>query len=123
MTLNFQPQPTGHYLTHPVTAATGDAAPWLEIDPDGEITRRLGCVTDCATRFHDILVARDGDYWLMCDDTRAMDLTSVGGVASAQVTGTVIQHVSATGTPLSTGMRSITSTSPTSSSRAGQGRW
>ena len=41
-----------------------------------------------------------GHYWLMCDDTRVMDLTSVGGVAAAQVTGTVIQHVSATGTLL-----------------------
>ena len=100
MTLNFQPQPTGHYLTHPVTAATDDAAPWVEIDPNGEITRHLGCMNGLRSRFHDILVARDGDYWLMCDDTRVMDLTSAGGVAAAQVTGTVIQHVSATGTLL-----------------------
>jgi hypothetical protein len=95
MTLNFQPQPTGKYLTHPVTAGTGDATPWTEIDPSGAITRHLGCLNGLHSRFHDILVLTDGSYWLMCDDTRVMDLTSVGGVAAAQVTGTAIQHVSA----------------------------
>jgi hypothetical protein len=95
MTLNFQPQPTGKYLTHPVTAATGDFTPWLEIDASGAITRHLGCMNGLHSRFHDILVLADGSYWLMCDDTRVMDLTSVGGVAAAQVTGTVIQHVGA----------------------------
>ena len=100
MTLNFQPQPTGRYLTQPVTAAAGDLTPWAEIDPSGTITRTLGCANGLHSRFHDIIVLPDGSYWLMCDDTRLMDLTSVGGVAAAQVTGTVVQHVSATGTLL-----------------------
>ena len=100
MALNFQPQPTGRYLTHPVTAAADDATPWAEIDPDGEITRHLGCMNGLRSRFHDILADLDGSYWLMCDDTRVMDLTSVGGVAAAQVTGTVVQHISVAGTLL-----------------------
>jgi len=100
MTLNFQPQPTGRYLTQPVTAAPGDLTPWAEIDPSGTITRTLGCANGLHSRFHDIIVLADGSYWLMCDDTRLMDLTSVGGVAAAQITGTVVQHVSATGTLL-----------------------
>jgi hypothetical protein len=33
----------------------------------------------------------------MCDETRHMDLTAHGGVANAQVTGTQVQHVSASG--------------------------
>lgn len=97
MTLNFQPQPTGKYLTHPVTAAPGDAAPWAEIDPIGAITRTLGCLNGLRSRFHDIITAADGSYWLLCDDTRVMDLTPTGGNPSAQVTGTVVQHVSAAG--------------------------
>ena len=58
MTLNFQPQPTGHYLTQPVTAAAGDLTPWAEIDPDGTITRTLGCTNGLHSRFHDIMVLR-----------------------------------------------------------------
>ena len=33
----------------------------------------------------------------MCDDVHTMDLSGMGGVANAQVMGTVVQHVSATG--------------------------
>jgi hypothetical protein len=36
----------------------------------------------------------------MCDETRTMDLTAEGGVASARVTGTVVQHVGADGSLL-----------------------
>ena len=39
----------------------------------------------------------DGSYWLMCDESRVMDLTAIGGVAAATVTGTVVQHVGADG--------------------------
>ena len=95
MTLNFQPQPNGRYLTHPVTAPAGDTEPWVEIDALGAITRHLGCINGLRSRFHDIMVTTDGSYWLLCDDTRTMDLTAFGGDAAAQVTGTVVQHVSA----------------------------
>src|SRR2546428_777778 len=33
----------------------------------------------------------------MCDETRTMDLSGLGGVANAQVMGTVVQHVSSVG--------------------------
>jgi hypothetical protein len=49
------------------------------------------------TRFHDVLVLANGDYWIMCDDTRVMDLTDLGGLAAANVTATVIQRRTAAG--------------------------
>lgn len=97
MTLNFQPQATGTYFSQPVTPAAGDFTPWVEIDPSGTVLRTFGCAGGLRSRFHDIIAYADGSYWLMCDETRTMDLTASGGLASAEVTGTVIQHVSRTG--------------------------
>jgi hypothetical protein len=97
VTLNFQPQPTGRYYTSPVEADPGNPLPWLEIDPLGRVTRTLGCVHGLVPRFHDLIALQDGSYWLMCDETRTMDLSAIGGAAGAQVTGTVVQHVSGSG--------------------------
>ena len=93
--LNFQPQPTGRYTVRPPTP--DPAGPWYEIDPLGHVTRTFGCAHGLVARFHDLIAEPDGAYWMMCDDTRTMDLSGVGGVAGAQVTGTVVQHVSAAG--------------------------
>ncbi len=57
-------------------------------------------VLQCAgfpSRYHDLLVEADGNYWIMCDDLRTLDLSGIGGFPDAQVTGTVIQHISAGG--------------------------
>jgi len=62
----------------------------------GEETGTLTCVGR-PTRFHDLLIAAGGDAWILCDETRVMDLSSVGGLPSASVTATVVQHLSATG--------------------------
>jgi hypothetical protein len=91
--LNFQAQPNGRYAARP----PGNPGVWVELDALGNETRTLGCARGLPARFHDLLAARDGSYWVMCDETRTMDLTGVGGVAGAQVTGTVIQYVSASG--------------------------
>jgi len=96
-TLNFQPQPTGRYATHPVTAAPGDLRAWIEFDELGNVTRTFGCARGLKSRFHDLLTEADGSYWVLCDETRTMDLTDAGGAADAQVTGTVVQHVLAGG--------------------------
>lgn len=93
--LNFQPQRTGHFVARP--PSSDPLAPWIELDPLGNVTRTLGCLRGLAPRFHDLLIQADGSYWIMCDETRAMDLTASGGVANAQVTGTVVQHVSVQG--------------------------
>ncbi len=95
--LNFQPQPNGRYVARPTTPDPTDRDPWVEIDPLGRVTRSFGCVGGLVPRFHDLLGEPDGAYWVMCDETRPMDLSGLGGVANAQVTGTVVQHVSATG--------------------------
>lgn len=91
--LNFQAQPDGRYAARP----PGPPGLWVELDPLGNIVRTLGCARGLPARFHDLFAATDGSYWIMCDETRAMDLTAVGGVAGAQVTGTVVQHMSASG--------------------------
>jgi hypothetical protein len=95
--LNFQAQPNGRYIARPFTPDTSDLRPVLEFDPLGTLTRRLGCARGLGARFHDLLVQPDGSYWLMCDETRVMDLATVGGMAGAAVTGTVVQHLDPAG--------------------------
>ena len=92
-TLNFEPQPTGRYYTRPTTPTT--PIPWLELDPLGNVTRSLGCARGLVPRFHDLIARPDGSYWIMCDETRVMDLSAEGGVTEARVTGTVVQHIGA----------------------------
>jgi len=101
-TLNFQVQPTGRYTTSPITPAAGDVTPWVELDPLGNETRRMGCTGGLKSRFHELIAEADGSYWLMCDDTRVMDLTAFGGQPVASVTGTAVQHVDASGNALFT---------------------
>jgi len=69
----------------------------VEVDPLGSVTREPGCGRGLRPRPHDFIGEPDGSYWLLCDEARSMDLTNVGGVANASVTGTVVQHLSATG--------------------------
>ena len=95
--LNFQAQPTGRYSVRPPTPDPADLEPWVELDPLGNVTRTFGCAGGLQPRFHDLIVEFSGSYWVMCDETRMMNLTSLGGVANAQVTGTVVQHLRATG--------------------------
>ena len=95
--LNFQPQRNDHYIARPGTPDPEDVEPLLELDPLGNVTRRLGCARGLAPRFHDVLVEPDGSYWLMCDETRAMDLSGDGGQPEAAVTGTVVQHLDPAG--------------------------
>lgn len=98
--LSFMAQPSGHYGARPPTPAVGDAEPWVEIGPLGNVTRTLPCARGLQSRLHDLIGQPDGSYWLMCDETRTMDLTAEGGVAVALVTGTVVQHVGGDGSLL-----------------------
>jgi hypothetical protein len=95
--LNFMAQPAGRYLVRPPTPEPMDLEPWLELDPLGDVARTLGCVGNLQSRFHDLISQSDGGYWIMCDETRTMDLGALGGVAGARVTGTVVQHIGADG--------------------------
>ena len=95
--LSFMAQPTGRFVLRPPTPDPNDVEPWIEVDPLGAVTRTLGCVGGLQPRPHDLVAEPDGGYWLMCDETRTQDLTAVGGAADARVTGTVVQHVGATG--------------------------
>jgi len=95
--LAFAAQPTGRYTARPATPEPTDPHVWVEIDPLGTMTRTFDCARGLEPRLHDLIAELDGSYWLMCDETRVMDLSGIGGVASAQVTGTVIQHLSREG--------------------------
>lgn len=92
--LNFQAQPTGRYAARPPPADPMKPAVWVETDPLGNVTRTLGCAGGLQARFHELLVRPDNSYWLLCDETRTMDLSRQGGRADARVTGTTVQHVS-----------------------------
>lgn len=95
--LNFQAQPNARYVARPPPPDAATVAPWVEIDPLGNQTRTLGCARGLQPRFHDLIASPTGDYWLMCDETRVMDLSAHGGSVEAEVMGTVVQHLSAEG--------------------------
>src|SRR2546430_16953769 len=73
-------QPNGHYVARPPTPDPSDLEPWVELDPLGNVTRTFGCAGGLQPRFHDLAVEPDGSYWIMCDETRTMDLSALGGV-------------------------------------------
>jgi hypothetical protein len=91
--LNFQAQPNGRYVARPAGAGSGTTWPLVEFDILGRATRTLGCAADLTPRFHDVLVEPDGSWWILCDETRVMDLSGIGGMTDAAVTGTVVQHL------------------------------
>jgi hypothetical protein len=90
--LNFIAQPNGRYAAEP-PAASGSPAVWVEVDPDGTVTRTFGCANALTPRFHDLIREPDDSYWLICDDVRTMDLSALGGNANARVIAAEIQHV------------------------------
>ncbi len=94
--LNVMAQPTGRYVVRPSAPPTGEQA-WFELDPSGDVTRTIGCAGGLASRLHDLIAEADGAYWILCDETRTMDLAAFGGSRSALVTGTVVQHLGADG--------------------------
>lgn len=91
--LTFMAEPTGHYAVRPPTPDPTDIEPWLELDALGTVVRTLGCANGLQPRPHDLLLETDGGYWTMCDETRTVDLSALGGLSSARVTGSVVQHV------------------------------
>ena len=95
--LNFMAQPNGRYVARQVTTDQTDIEAWIELDPLGNATRTLGCHQGLQPRFHDLLTEPNGGYWILCDETRTMDLTEFGGAATARVTGQAVQHINASG--------------------------
>jgi hypothetical protein len=94
--LDFQAQPNGRYTARP-NAEQGKKAEWIEVDPLGDTTRILGCANDLQPRMHDMISATDGSYWLLCDETRTVDLSKQGRSTAERITGTQVQHRSASG--------------------------
>ncbi|MDH3457344.1 MAG: arylsulfotransferase family protein [Gemmatimonadota bacterium] len=94
---SFQAHANGQYTALALDDSTDG---FLVLDELGYAIGALEC-QGYATRFHDLLVLADGSAWLLCDDTRTMDLSALGGVDTASVTGTVVQQLSPAGTVLS----------------------
>jgi hypothetical protein len=95
--LTFTAQPTGRYYARPPGALLSDPTAWVEIDALGNVTRTFGCANGLTPRFHDLIATGDDTFWLLCDETRDMDLSGVGGVAQARVTATDVQRISSDG--------------------------
>ncbi|MDH3459063.1 MAG: aryl-sulfate sulfotransferase [Gemmatimonadota bacterium] len=93
---SFQAHANGQYTALALDDSTDG---FLLLDELGNAIGALEC-RGYGTRFHDLLVLADGSAWLLCDDTRTMDLSALGGVDTASVTGTVVQHLSPAGTVL-----------------------
>src|SRR5690606_17459074 len=87
---SFQAHGNGTYTI--LDAADASARKFRVLDIEGAEVGTLSC-SGRPTRFHDVRVLADGSSWLLCDETRTMDLSGLGGVAGAQVTGTVVQHL------------------------------
>ena len=94
--LNFQAQPVGGYVARP-PVASGVVAAWVQVAVDGSVVRTLGCAHDLPPRMHDMIAEPDGGYWLLCDETRTIDLSAQGESSRARVLGTAVQHRSAAG--------------------------
>ncbi len=95
--LAFTAQPNGGWFARPPTPHAGDIEPWIELDPLGNISRTLSCADGLQPRPHDLIAQPSGDFWILCDETRTMDLSPIGGMPDARVTGTVVQHLDPSG--------------------------
>lgn len=89
---SFQAHANGRYTL----PETNDPVRFRVLDETGEEVGSIAC-QGYKTRFHDLMILRDGDYWIMCDEVRTLDLSQDGGNSAASVSATVIQHISATG--------------------------
>lgn len=94
---SFQAHPNGQYT---LAGAGGTDPVFTLYDEVSDSLGILRCAGGRTTRFHDFLVQESGDYWIMCDETRTMDLSGLGGDPAAQVTATVVQHVATDGSLL-----------------------
>lgn len=90
---NFQAHPSGEYTMFGTEDLT---RLYKALDERGDVVRTLGCV-GLATRFHEIRVMPQGDYWALCDRDIPTDLSSRGGAVDGTVTWTVLQHVGTDG--------------------------
>lgn len=90
---NFMAHPSGEYT---MFGTDDDVRLYRVLNERGEVARMIGCVGR-ETRFHEVRVMPEGDYWALCDDVIPTDLSSRGGSADAVVTWTTLQHVGADG--------------------------
>lgn len=91
---NFQAHPDGSYTIYRTQDAVRN---YRILDELGRETDSLGCVGWEETRFHEVRIRAGGDAWVMCDDRRVVDLTSVGGLPAVDVNWTVVQHLGPAG--------------------------
>ncbi|MFW6084475.1 MAG: arylsulfotransferase family protein [Gemmatimonadota bacterium] len=90
---NFQAHPSGQYTMFGLEDLT---RLYKVLDERGNVVGTIGCV-DRDTRFHEIRVMPQGDYWALCNHEIPTDLSSRGGAEDGSVVWTVLQHVGADG--------------------------
>lgn len=96
---NAMAQPRGVYIGQVLLADTTQKY-FLLLDALGDSVGAVRCGDGKQLRLHDAILQPDGTSWVLCEDTRTMNLTAAGGLAAAQVTATVVQHVDAAGAVL-----------------------
>lgn len=90
---NFQAHPSGEFTMF----GTEDLTRLYKVfDERGDIVRTIGCL-GLDTRFHEVRVMPERDYWALCDRDVPTDLSSRGGAVDGTVTWTVLQHVGTDG--------------------------
>jgi len=94
--INFQAQKDGSYTLRGINDS---ARVFHVLDDLGEEVDQLSCV-GWNTRFHDVYVRPDRSAWMLCSETRTMDLTAYGGSDRTNVVGTVVQRLDPDGVVL-----------------------
>lgn len=93
---NFMAHPSGEYT---IFGTEDEVRVYRVLDERGAIGRTIACVGR-ETRFHEIRVMPEGDYWALCDDEIPADLSAYGGAADGSILWSTLQHVDADGTVL-----------------------
>jgi hypothetical protein len=88
--INFQAHPNGRYTIH---ASSDSIRKFYVLDELGEVVDTVRCA-GYRTRQHDVLLEADGSAWLLCHERRTMDLSAWGGLDTATVGTTIVQHLS-----------------------------
>lgn len=91
--LNFVALSNGHFAARPMMSDPATIGPWVVLDVLGREVAQVTCALGLRPRLHELRVGDDGSHWLLCDETRVMDLTAHGGVSAARVMGTAIQQI------------------------------
>jgi len=88
--LDFKPQPNYKY-----SFFDGKQGRYYIMDKNFNIIDTVVAKNGYSTNNHELIMSKDNHYFLIADETRTMDLSTIvsGGKPNAQVTGNIIQEI------------------------------